>query len=124
MHYLNQLLKYNRKAFFQFLKATLKHFIYIRESKQCYLLAQIEGKDRRKYFLNIDEVVLLPGLYQPLILGKVNDFHSFQSGMSYQFISYVMRPLNLIENFQKKAGLYLNNTQNSILSYQPLSLLQ
>ena len=40
-------------------------------------------------------------------MATVNDFNSLQSGMSYQVISYVMRPLNLIENLQKNAGLYL-----------------
>ena len=71
------------------------------------MLAQIEGKDWRKYFLNIGEIVVLPGIYQSLIMATVNDFYSLQSGMSYQVISYVMRPLNLIENLQKKCRFIL-----------------
>ena len=40
-------------------------------------------------------------------MATVNDFNSLQSGMSYQVISYVMRPLNLIENLQKKCRFIL-----------------
>ena len=40
-------------------------------------------------------------------MGTVNDFNSLQSRMSYQVISYVMRPLNLIENLHKKCKFIL-----------------
>ena len=91
------------------LKLLYLHNINIRDSKQCYLLAQIEGKDLRKYFLNIGEIVLLPGLYTSITHNgnsKINDFNSLQSGMSYQVIINLHKICKLIIN---KHFLFCNN---------------
>ena len=90
------------------LKLLYLHNINIRDSKQSYLLAQIEGKDLRKYFLNIGEIVLLPVIHQSLIIenNKINDFNSLQSGMSYQVIINLHKICKLIIN---KHFLVCNN---------------